>query len=149
MKLDFGMLYRSEGHAQGDEQRGQPGTTGTHGAARTCSEPAGGDRVGKAGDGGPPEHVRPDLTADAAHKVPVRCPQASPARPRSEAGSDANEINASPVSPPVPVHLDTMAAGDGFDQEAFEERAAIMEFDGGLTRTEAEAAAMALVEQAR
>lgn len=33
----------------------------------------------------------------------------------------------------------------GFDQEAFEERAAIMEFDGGLSRAEAEAAAFALM----
>jgi hypothetical protein len=31
------------------------------------------------------------------------------------------------------------------DQEAFEERAAIMEFDGGLSRTDAEAAARAAI----
>ena len=35
--------------------------------------------------------------------------------------------------------------GDEFEHEAFEERAAIMEFDGGMTRPEAEAAARTVV----
>lgn len=40
--------------------------------------------------------------------------------------------------------LDLLAGGD-IEHEAFEERAAIMEFDGGLTRGQAEAAARALI----
>ena len=35
--------------------------------------------------------------------------------------------------------------GNGFEHEAFEERAAIMEFDGGSTRADAEAAERALL----
>jgi hypothetical protein len=35
--------------------------------------------------------------------------------------------------------------GDDLAREAFEERAAIMEFDGGMTRTDAETAARLLL----
>jgi hypothetical protein len=50
------------------------------------------------------------------------------------------------VSPLVPDTAGPNACGgDDFDREAFEERAAIMEFDGGLPRAEAEAAALALL----
>ena len=39
--------------------------------------------------------------------------------------------------------------GDEFEHEAFEERAAIMEFDGGMTRPEAEAAARTVIANAK
>jgi len=39
--------------------------------------------------------------------------------------------------------------GDEFEHEAFEERAAIMEFDGGMTRLDAEAAARIVIANAR
>jgi hypothetical protein len=57
-----------------------------------------------------------------------------------------NEIKVSPVSPLVPGMSATNEHGDAFEHEAFEERAAIMEFDGGLTRADAEAAAQSLFE---
>ena len=56
-----------------------------------------------------------------------------------------NEINVSPVSPLVPSASAMYEVVEEFEHEAFEERAAIMEFDGGLTRAEAEAAARALL----
>ena len=56
-----------------------------------------------------------------------------------------NEINVSPVSPLVPSAAVMNKHADEFEHEAFEERAAIMEFDGGLTRPDAEAAARALL----
>ena len=57
-----------------------------------------------------------------------------------------NEINVSPVSPLVPSAAVMNEYGNEFQHEAFDERAAIMEFDGGLTRADAEAAARALLE---
>jgi len=63
--------------------------------------------------------------------------------------ANTNEINVSPASPLVPSDL-AQDAGDANDwREAFEERAAIMELDGGMTRTDAEAAALALVYKQR
>ena len=56
-----------------------------------------------------------------------------------------NEINVSPVSPRVPSFLTQVAADDDFEHEALMKRAAIMEFDGGMTRADAEAAACALL----
>ena len=56
-----------------------------------------------------------------------------------------NEINVSPVSPRVPSFLTQDAADDDFEHEALTKRAAIMEFDGGMTRADAEAAARALL----
>jgi hypothetical protein len=51
-----------------------------------------------------------------------------------------NEINVSPVSPRVPSFLTQVAADDDFEHEALTKRAVIMEFDGGMTRADAEAA---------
>jgi len=66
---------------------------------------------------------------------------ASPGKP--------NEIKVSPVSPLVPGLGATIDQGAEFEHEAFEERAAIMEFDGGMTRPEAEAAARIVIANAR
>ena len=49
----------------------------------------------------------------------------------------------SPVSPIVPSFLTQDETDDDDEREAFEERAAIMEFDGGMTRADAETAARA------
>jgi hypothetical protein len=46
-----------------------------------------------------------------------------------------------PRVPPVPPISTSNATAVSFDREAFDERAAIMEFDGGMSRAEAEAAA--------
>ena len=51
----------------------------------------------------------------------------------------------SPVSPRVPSFLTQVAADDDFEHEALKKRAAITEFDGGMTRADAEAAACALL----
>ena len=51
----------------------------------------------------------------------------------------------SPVSPRVPSFLTQVAADDDFERDALKKRAAIMEFDGGMTRADAEAAARALL----
>ena len=56
-----------------------------------------------------------------------------------------NEINVSPVSPRVPSFLKQGAADDDFEHEALKKRAAIMEFDGGMTRADVEASALALL----
>ena len=62
-----------------------------------------------------------------------------------ERAKKPNEINVSPVSPRVPSFLKQDAADDDFEREALKKRAAIMEFDGGMTRADAEAAARALL----
>jgi hypothetical protein len=62
-----------------------------------------------------------------------------------ERAKKPNEINVSPVSPRVPSFLKQDAADDDFERDALKKRAAIMEFDGGMTRADAEAAARALL----
>ena len=49
------------------------------------------------------------------------------------------------MSPRVPSFLKQDAADDDFEHEALTKRAAIMEFAGGMTRADAEAAACALL----
>ena len=83
--------------------------------------------------------------AGAGDRVGPRCPPASPPCPHAAAPGQPREIELSPVSPLVPGMAAIDEQGDAFEREAFEERAAIMEFDGGLTRAEAEAAARALL----
>ena len=63
-----------------------------------------------------------------------RCPRVSPRVPASPR-----------VSPRVPSFLKQDAADDDFEREALTKRDAIMEFDGGMTRADAEAAARALL----
>jgi hypothetical protein len=66
----------------------------------------------------------------------------SPTCPHSSSTRKPNEIKVSPVSPLVPGLVASIASAQEVDREAFEERAAIMEFDGGMTRVDAEAAAL-------
>lgn len=54
-------------------------------------------------------------------------------------------LTAAPPAADTTDTTDTTTADEESDRESFEERAAIMEFDGHMTRAEAEAAAMALM----
>lgn len=104
-----------------------------------------GDRRGTSGDGGATMPLNNEVVAATGGSPPGPCPQVSPLCPRHPEARQLNEIKLSPVSPVVPGIAGTNASGEDFDREAFEERAAIMEFDGGLTRGEAEAVAQALL----
>lgn len=112
---------------------------------RTCVQPGGGDKPGTAGDMGL------ILAADSVVAVVAGefCPPMSPLCSQHTESRNPNEINVSPVSPLVPDLEGQGESGGDFDHEAFEERAAIMEFDGGMTRVEAEAAARILIGNAR
>ena len=145
MKLDFTMLSGSPAQQASHKPWGQAGTPGTPMLTRTCVQLGGGDKPGTAGDMGL------NLAADSA--VPEVtgefCPPMSPLRPQRTERRNPNEINVSPVSPLVPGLEGQGESGGDIDHEAFEERAAIMEFDGGMTRVEAEAAARILIGNAR
>lgn len=108
-----------------------------------------GDEPGTGGDGGATMPTNRDAATTAPALSPMRRPQASPVCPQPSEGRRANEINVSPMSLLVPAIASKTANSDDFAREAFEERAAIMEFDGGLTRADAEAAALALLGAAR
>ena len=145
MKLDFTMLLESLAQQAPCKPWGQAGTPGTPMLTRTCVQPGGGDKPGTAGDKGL------TLTTDSAVAAVAGgvCPPMSPACPQYIEGCNPNEINAAPVSPLVPgLECQGEISGD-FDHQAFEERAAIMEFGGGMTRVEAEAAARILIGNAR
>ena len=145
MKLDFSILLGSLAMKAPRKPWGQAGTPGTPMLTRTCVQPGGGDKPGTAGDMGL------TLAADSAVAVVAGefRPPMSPPCPQHTEGCNPNEINASPVSPLVPDLEGQDESGGDFDNEAFEERAAIMEFDGGMTRVEAEAAARILIGNAR
>ena len=145
MNLDFTMLSGPPAQQALRKPWGQAGTTGTPLFARACVPPVGGDKAGTAGDKG--LTVPTDIAVAAA--VGGLCPPVSPACPQYIEGCNPNEINAAPVSPLVPGLEGQGKSGGDFDNEAFEERAAIMEFDGGMTRVEAEAAARILIGNAR
>ena len=145
MKLDFTMLSGTPAQQSVRKPWGQAGTTGTPLLTRTYVRPGGGDKRGTCGDTGltPPTCI---VSAAAAGGL---CSPVSPPCPQHTEGCNPNEINASPVSPLVPDLEGQDESGGDFDNEAFEERAAIMEFDGGMTRAEAEAAARILIGNAR
>lgn len=117
MNLDFSSLTPAAVVQATLKHRGQVGTLGTSASTRVSRPWADGDTVGTSGDGLPR-------------------PQVSPPRPQYQTDGRPFVDTVSPTSPGVPAL---------FDQEAFEERAAIMEFDGGMTRQEAEAAARAII----
>ena len=127
MKLDFAALAGSDSLQPSPKPWGQAGTTGTPVSAPAAASPAVGDASGTGGDVG--------------FRLPAPGPRLSPSSPPPPSAGEANGLNVSPVSPPVPVPFDTGRLSEDFDREAFEERAAIMEFDGGMTRVAAEAAA--------
>lgn len=149
MKLDFTLLSRPASAPPAPTTRGQAGTAGTPAFMRLPAASARGDGPGTGGD----KHACPTTqcidAAAADHLGSEPCPPPSPPSPHAGNAGKATEINVSPVSPPVP---GTAAMNDhrvGFEHEAFEERAGIMEFDGGMTRSDAEAAARILIANAR
>ena len=145
MKLDFTMLSGPPAQQAVPKPWGQAGTTGTPLLTRTYVRPGGGDKAGTAGDKG--LTLPTDLAVAAA--TGGFCPPVSPPCPRHSECCNLNEINVSPLSPLVPGLEGQGESGGDFDHEDFEERAAIMEFDGGMTRSEAEAAARTLIGNAR
>lgn len=123
MKLNFAALARPTAAPTVCQPWGQAGTVGTPASMRLCTSPG-----AKAGPGASGDRL-------------VQCPPSSPRSPHGGVGDATNEINVSPISPPVPNAVGLDERGEDFAGEAFEERAAIMEFDGGLTRIQAEEAA--------
>ena len=118
MKLDFTKLSQPT-----SQTWGQPGTEGTPAFTGVLSRSTSGDTVGTPGDTG------------------QGCPPLSPACPQNPKASRPPIHGVSPLSPRVPtaISLDEL---DSDEREDFEERAAIMEFDGGLTAVEAERLAL-------
>lgn len=144
MKLDFAALARPSTQPM-PEPWGQAGTVGTPATARLAARSGLGDGPGTGGDKGQTEAANDDVAAGGGDMVSAVCPQPSPPCPHTTEAGNPNEINVSPVSPVVPSVLTQDATDDDDDHESFEERAAIMEFDGGMTRADAEAAARALL----
>lgn len=133
MRLDFSTLTRPASSPPSQKHWGQVGTTGTPISMRVSAPSRSGDKAGTSGD----KFEKPSIES--------LCPQVSPVCPQSSTARKPNSHAVSPVSPLVPTFFTSTAKGDGFDREAFEERAAIMEFDGGMSRAEAEAAARAII----
>ncbi len=124
MRLNFatlsGPLQKTGGH------RGTEGTASNHAASRRPPQPGNtGDMVGQA-------------SAPVIGKQAERVETSHLSHPgQNKVGRCKPSIHA--AVPPVPPtkHMNEI------DREAFEERAAIMEFDGGLSRAEAERLAAA------
>ena len=120
MKLKFSLL--SEAETDG----GQRGTRGTSMKPQVKASPL-------------VSHLSPQLrktSLDAA-----MCPPVSPSWPSVRGTGDSRIRSVSRLSPAVPLEIGLT----GENWERFEERAAIMEFDGGLSRFDAELLAAALV----
>ncbi len=143
MKLDFAALSGPASVPPMRKPWGPPGTVGTPAFMRVPATPGGGDGPGTSGDGGATLPTSTGMAAGGGGFASVPSPQVSPPCPHCPEARRPNESNVSPMSPLVPGLARKTAGGKGFDREAFEERAAIMEFDGGMTRAEAEAAARA------
>ena len=139
MNLDFTALSGTTTSQSSQKPRGQVGTTGTQALVRVPGSSRVGDVLGTSGDGD--ATTRADFNVLGAGLAPAPRPQVSPPCPHHLEARKSNEINASPVSPLVPNIADKSSCGDESDREEFEERAAIMEFDGGMPRREAECAA--------
>ncbi len=144
MNLDFAALSGSASAAPECKSWRQVGTVGTQALMRVPASRRVGDRQGTNGDkrATTPRHI--GMAAGTAGFPPAPCTQLSPPCPHAPEAGRLNEINVSPVSPFVPAAAGKNASAEDFDREAFEERAAIMEFDGGMTRADAEVAALAL-----
>lgn len=137
MKLDFSTLTRPATVQPIQKLRGQAGTMGTSIPMRHSAMATSGDALGASGDMG------------ADHVNGVACPQPSPRCPPLQSGSKPNSHAVSPMSPGVPAYGASSESDDTFDHEVFEERAAIMEFDGGMSRAQAEAAASTIINAMR
>jgi hypothetical protein len=145
MNLDFAAL---SGPASGPSTRkswGQLGTVGTQAFMRVPASSGVGDRPGTGGDNGANAPTNTGMVAGTGRFPPLPCPRPSPPCPQPTGGGRLDEINVSPVSPLVPGAAGANGSSEDSDREAFEERAAIMEFDSGMTRADAQAAARALL----
>lgn len=128
MNLDFSML---SGPRVAPSQR--PGSAVS--TAMTARSPPGGGRSRH----GQVQEARARQVTNPA--VPPARPQLSPVRPQPPTDELSNEIKASPPSPLVPAFSAGVDSESDAEREAFEERAGIMEFDGGMSREQAEEAA--------
>jgi hypothetical protein len=140
MKLDFAALAQPV-----PKPRGRAGTSGTPAFMRVPTSARIGDRAGKPGDktagNGVPSGIEAgDMGVLIA--VPVECPHSPPVRFHGLGTRKPNIPGASPVSPLVPAGFMKDTARDTLDREGFEQRAAIMEFDGGLFRDKSQRLAM-------
>lgn len=149
MNLDFSELSPPVLSLSSRKAWGHAGTAGTQGFMRVSASPGGGDGAGTHGDGDAIGAGSGVAEEGAQCAGPAAGPQLSPACPRQVACGTPNEINVSPSSPLVPGRDGRNALDTDIDREAFEERAAIMEFDGGMSRAEAEAAAWALMTKSK
>lgn len=145
MKLDFAALVRPVLPEPLPKPWGQVGTAGTPASARVAARSAIGDRLGTAGDKANTAAVGHAAAGFATVATAAACPQASPPCPQTGVAGTTNEINVSPSSPLVPSDFVQDVADTDDWREAFEERAAIMEFDGGMLRASAEVAAHAIL----
>ena len=145
MNLDFTMLSGLPAQQPVRKPWGQAGTPGTPLLTTACVLPGGGDKPGTAGD----KCLTPPADSAELAAAGGFCPPVSPPRPQCTEGRSPNEINVYPLSPLVPGLEGQGESGGDFDHDDSEERAAIMDFDGGITRSEAEAAARILIGNAR
>ena len=122
MRLNFATLSDSIQKTVG--RHGTEGTASNHAAFRRPTQPGNtGDAVGQA----PAPMI--ERQAERLEMSHLSHPE------QNKVGRCKPSIHAAvPLVPPVPPkkHMNEI------DREAFEERAAIMEFDGGLSRSEAE-----------
>lgn len=121
MKLNYGLLSPAQNSGG---QRGTRGTTSISATLRVpLTVPCTGDSGGQTGQ------------SEGGEKY---CPLPSPTSPKV-GGHEKPGISApSPLSPVVPSENDEISS----DREVFEERAAIMQYEGELSRAEAEQEAM-------
>lgn len=127
MRLNFSQLSDPM-----QNRRGQVGMPGTPLPAWLSTSPNMPQTLGTNGDT-PIAGVR--NAPNMSPVVPILSPKVGTLKPSISA--------VSPLSPVVP----TENSKTEIDREAFEERAAIMEFDGGLSRAEAERRAAELNER--
>ena len=113
---------------------GQWGTLGTQAIIRVPAFLQTGDMLGTSGD----DDKDKAPSVDALVGVHVTCSQLSPIGPHTSETRKPSTRKVSPLFPLVPLECGMVASGVVLEREAFEERAAIMEFDGMLSHEEAE-----------
>lgn len=124
MRLNFSMLSQPR-----PTTAGQAGTPGTRAFMRVPASPHANKTTGQSG-------TRRELQTRS-----VRGPSGVPGSPghSQPAGTCKPSVHAvSPESPLVPAGITRAAIGKAIDAEAFDERVAILEFDGGLPHHKAE-----------
>ena len=145
MKLDFSALAQPAPKA-----RGQVGTTGTQAFMRVSASPVCSHRLGTDGDmHAIGSSAQGDAPADSDGAARLNSPHVSPHCPQTSPAAEPSIHAVSPPSPLVPSISVEQKRVECCALEAFEERAAIMEFDGGLDREQAEMAARELLKTER